>query len=265
MSDDKASQCPAASLNAASLKLPPFVSSEAQIWFRRAETQFRLKNITQSTTKADYVLSSLPEDIFPRIAPWLDEQPAQLSYNDLKAHLLEEFCLKPAARAQKVLAMSSQPLGDLSARQAWYELQALMALPLLNADPDSKPKRVDLEREIWLQRLPENIRAALPGAEEMEMSELIDKADALIAADKAVLRFQRPMLNEVQGDKVTVINYNGKGSSYEWKRQQSYTNDRNRRGYITKSGICNHHKRWGNKAWNCVHGCKWPKNGASGR
>jgi len=41
-------------VNAASIRLPPFSPNEALTWFRRAETQFRLKNIVKATTKADH-------------------------------------------------------------------------------------------------------------------------------------------------------------------------------------------------------------------
>ena len=47
------------------VKLSPFCSREAASWFRRAEVQFRLRKVTDPRTKADYVLETVPEDIFP--------------------------------------------------------------------------------------------------------------------------------------------------------------------------------------------------------
>jgi len=44
-------------VNAASIRLPPFSPNGALTWFRRAETQFRLKNIVKVTTKADHVVA----------------------------------------------------------------------------------------------------------------------------------------------------------------------------------------------------------------
>ena len=250
------------SVNSATVKLPPFSRSEAQTWFRRAETQFRLKSITRSTTKADHVLSSLPEDVFPQIAQWLNEQPDELTYENLKAYLLQEFTLKPAARAQKVLAMASQPLGDLSAQQAWYEIQALLTLPANPNDPATKPKKVDLEREIWLQRLPEGIRAAMPGAEEMKMSELITWADALITSGKAAARPQRPMLSEIQNEDVNAVTNTRREHTRNWRNSDHH---KKKYGFITRSGICNHHMKWGEAARSCVAGCEWSKNWKSGR
>jgi len=44
-------------VNAASICLPPFSPNGSLTWFRRAETQFRLKNIVKATTKADHVVA----------------------------------------------------------------------------------------------------------------------------------------------------------------------------------------------------------------
>ena len=245
------------SVNATSVKLPPFSRTEAQVWFRRAEIQFRLKGISRSATMADHVLASLPEEIFPQIAHWLNDQPDELSYEVLKAYLLQEFTLKKAERAQRVLALASQPLGDMSARRAWNEMQSLLTLPPSSTNPGAKPAKVDLEREIWLQRLPESIRSALPGAEDMPMPDLIDLADDLITADRAATRLQRPMVNDVEED-VNAVGRRRNGHNWRNDHQK-------KRGYLTSTGICNYHSRWGKAARACVDGCKWAKNGASGR
>ena len=244
-------------LNAASVKLPSFSRTDSQVWFRRAETQFRLKGVSQSCTKADHVLASIPDEIFSHIAHWLNEQPDQLSYGELKSYLLKEFSLKPAERAQRVLALATQPLGDVSAHRAWYEMQSLLTLPSNSEDPEAEPVKVDLERELWLQRLPESVRAALPCAESMPIDSLIDHADALIAAEKAATRSMRPMVSGVEEG----VNSVGRRSvDHNWR------DDRHRkRGYLTSSGLCNYHFRWGKAARACVDGCKWTKNGASGR
>ena len=63
-------------------------------------------------------------------------------------------------------------------------MQALATLPHL--DPTTqKPQRVDLLRELWLQRLPSSVRAALHEADDSPIEDLIKKADNLINAVKA--------------------------------------------------------------------------------
>ena len=66
--------------NAVATRLPEFSQHEPLTWFRRAETRFRLRGIKQATTRADYVLEALPETIFRRIGPRLDQQPDNLPH-----------------------------------------------------------------------------------------------------------------------------------------------------------------------------------------
>ena len=145
----------------------------------------------------------------------------------------------------------------MSAHRAWYDMQALLTLLSNPEDPEAKPAKVDLEREIWLQRLPESVRSALPGAEGMPIDRLIDHADALIAAERASMRSSRPMVSGVEEG---VHSVGRRSADHCWRDDQ-----RRRRGYLTPSGLCNYHSRWGKAARACVDGCKWSKNGASGR
>ena len=91
----------ATSINAAAVRLPPFSPNQPLTWFRRAERHFHLKKITSSTTKADYAIEVLPESVFQHIASWLDTQPAEIQYEDLKAALLRTFCPSPSVRARR--------------------------------------------------------------------------------------------------------------------------------------------------------------------
>ena len=52
-------------INAVTTRLPDFSQNEPLTWFRRAETRFWLRGITQPTTKADYMLETLPEEKLP--------------------------------------------------------------------------------------------------------------------------------------------------------------------------------------------------------
>ena len=137
--------------NAVATRLPEFSQHEPLTWFRRAETRFRLRDIKQATTRADYVLEALPETIFRRIGPWLDQQPDEIPYDDLKKHLLKEFSPTTSERARRLLLMPSQPIGGRKPSQLWDEICMLSRLP--ETDEDSKNKEVDLKKEIWLQTL----------------------------------------------------------------------------------------------------------------
>jgi len=137
-------------VNAASIRLPPFSPNEALTWFRRAETQFRLKNIVKATTKTDHVMAVLPEEVFHRIAPWLDSQPDDIDYNTMRQELLKEFSLSPSERARQVFNIPNLPLGNCTPKQVWHEI-TLCHLP--TRDAEGKFHEVDLKKEIWLRSL----------------------------------------------------------------------------------------------------------------
>ncbi|XP_069995843.1 uncharacterized protein [Penaeus vannamei] len=167
-------------VNAASICLPHFSPNEALTWFWRAETQFRLKNISKATTKTDHIVAILPKEVFHRIAPWSDSQPDDIDYDTLKQELLKEFSLSPSERAQQILNISNMPLGDRTPKQVWQETNTLCRLP--TKDEQGKFHDVDLEKEIWLRSLPGNIREKLHNSDETAMDILLIRANALMEA-----------------------------------------------------------------------------------
>ena len=169
--------------NAVATRLPEFSQHEPLTWFRRAETRFRLRGIKQATTRADYVLEALPETIFRRIGPWLDQQPDEIPYDDLKKHLLKEFSPTTSERARRLLLMSSQPIGDRKPSQLWDEICILSRLP--ETDEDSKNKEVDLKKETWLQTLPRCVRVLLHNTNDKSMDDLSTLADEIMMSQNA--------------------------------------------------------------------------------
>ena len=173
MSEDKA----------VATRLPEFSQHEPLTWFLRAETRFRLRGIKQATTKADYDLEALPETIFRRIEPWLNQQPDEIPYDDLKKHLLKEFSPTTSERARRLLLMPSQPIGDRKPSQLWDEICMLRRLPEINED--SKNKEVDLKKEICQQTLPSCVRVLLHNTDEKSTNDLSTLADEIMMSQNA--------------------------------------------------------------------------------
>ena len=261
--------------SAVSVKLPAFSSVTPLSWFRRAEIQFRLKKITDPRTKADHVLEAIPEDMFPHISCWLDQQKEIITYDQLKDYLLGEFTPTASARAQQMFELSGRPLGDRTARAVWNEFQALSTLPTLDAD--GKPQQVDLLRELWLRTLPPTIRSSLADAEGMSMADLVSRADHLLEAHKASLR--NHSINHTEDDDSTASTPTPTNAVHRRRHPattrhpaptttpptSTTTPTRTRqphlpRGHITPSGLCYYHHRFGAAARNCISGCTWPKN-----
>ena len=132
-------------INAATAILPYFSPNQTHTWFRRAERHFHLKRITVRTPKADYTIEVLTESIFQHISPWLDMQPAEIKYEDLKAMLLKKFRPTSSIHAQRILDLPQQPMSDRTPSQIWHEIFTLLQLPDINEDTGSH-KQLDLHK-----------------------------------------------------------------------------------------------------------------------
>ena len=235
----------AAAVNAAAVKLPPLTLKNPSLWFRRAEAKFRLAGITSQTTMADYTLNALSEDALERLEMWLDRQDTKLAYKDLKQYVMKRFSYSVSERAQRILRLADHPLGDMTVQEAWDEIDSLAKLP---AEEDKPSKRVDLEREILLQRLPPHIRQALPDADSVEIQDLITQADKLLISHKAssVLNAH---VHDVETDAIT-------SKHPKEPRPQRKSQD---------TDLCYYHSRFGDKAFKCCAGCpRWSKNVRAG-
>lgn len=101
---------------------------------------------------------------------------AAIEYGNLKTFLLQHFTPSAASRVTQLLQLAKQPLGDQRPSDAMLEMKALARfLPAA----DGSVKQLDLLRALWLLRLPENIRVAIPNAEEMNETDLQQMADRL--------------------------------------------------------------------------------------
>ncbi|ROT61295.1 Retrovirus-related Pol polyprotein from transposon opus [Penaeus vannamei] len=238
-------------VNAASICLPPFSPNGSLTWFRRAETQFRLKNIVKATTKADHVVAVLPEEVFHRIAPWLDSQPDDIDYDTLKQELLKEFSLSPSERARQILNIPNTPLGDRTPKQVWQEITALCRLP--TKDAEGKFHEVDLKKEIWLRSLRGNIREKLHDANETAIEVLLTRANTLVEAHRqARPQSAAPIFPSAGTDNnAATIPINAATA------RGTNTNRRPFARYLAADGICSYHKRFGNAAYHCLNGCRW--------
>ena len=219
--------------------LPSFSTLEPRIWFQRAEIAFRLRNITDSTTKADHVLSAIPDAVFSRISTWLDHQPETLTYETVKTFLLKQFTLNTSQRAQKLLAFPQLTLGDRSAHAVWHEMQSLATLP--EKDANGNYKEVDIMRELFIRTLPTAIRAALYDYDNLTMDQLVKRSDALLEAANAA-NAQNASIHTSRADISTV-----RTKPKLFKRVLPM---------ILDSGLCTYHERFHNDARKCIEGCR---------
>ena len=93
------------------VKLPPFWSDNIETWLIQSESQFRLKGITYSQTKFDYVMQAMSQSDTVKVLDLIRAPPATNPYQHLKDCLLRMYALTDYAHFK---AVSNVPLsGDL--------------------------------------------------------------------------------------------------------------------------------------------------------
>ena len=215
--------------NAVSIKLPTFWTSEPHVWFAQAEAQFNIRGITADDTKYYYVLSALDQTTATRLLDLIQRPPTENKYTALKDRLLDTFGLTERERASRLLHFRT--LGDSKPSSLMDEMLALLG--------DHHPCL--LFQQLFLERLPEDIRIQLADAKFDDVRQLARRADALWAA-----RDMGTSANAIQ-------------------RRQPLKKRAESRSNATASKFCYYHRTFGDSARRCQEPCAWQGNEQSGR
>lgn len=240
-----------------SIKIPPFWNNRPDLWFLQIETQFRLKNITASNTKYDYLVASLNNQTMESVADVLVSPPAQDKYNHLKKILLERNIESEEKRLDALL--NKNQLGDLKPSELYRSMESLASGNNLVNPP--------LVMKLWLNRLPPSIRVCLMAVENSQtQSELFTLADRLHDSSsipqiapvstphhsnsesellqKLVHRIERL---EMQYPKANEF----KRASRSFSRGRASGKHRSLSGKKNNESICWFHRKFGKNARNC--------------
>ena len=233
------------------IRLPAFNTIDPTTWFLRAEVQFRLKKVTSAETKADHVLASLGDDAFAQLAPWLRTGGDHVEYDGLKAELLNRFSPSAEVRAERLLQLINQPLGDDRPSLALEAMRALATLP--------DGKQIDVVAVMWLSRLPTNVRAQICRFTSLSTAALSEKADGLVDAARAAAPStinQACSLPDVAGQPVEPP---PQAAAVPATKKQ-----RPKRAPLSDapadSTVCFYHWNFGRHATKCRSPCSFPKN-----
>ena len=156
---------------AVALKLSPFWSADPQVWFAQVESQFFTRKITNQDTKFHHIVACLPPEVAVDIRDLIINKPPDNAYDELKNTLIKRTTASRTKRSQQLL--SAEELGDSKPSQLLRRFEQLL---------DGTSSDHPLIREVFLQRLPGNVRQLLTATttDETPLDELAQKADRLM-------------------------------------------------------------------------------------
>lgn len=155
----------------AHVRLPPFWAHDPILWFVQVENHFNMRRITSDTTKYQHVVEVLPPTAAAEVRDILLAPPSTNAYATLKDALVSRLMSSEQHRIQQVL--STEDLGDRKPSQLLRHLQYLLGDKATTIDPA-------IFRELFLQRLPANVRVALATASNLSLNQLAEPTDSVL-------------------------------------------------------------------------------------
>ena len=271
MTDEEAppAATPAAHIAAVNVKLPPFWPADPQVWFAQVEAQFTTRGITQQRTKFDYIVASLSPEYATEVRDLILQPPAAAPYDTLKHQLIQRTAASEQRRLQQLF--NAKELGDRKPTQLLRRMQQLLG---------DKAGAMDSSvlRELFLQRLPANVRmvlASTPDTANYEnLAQLADKVVEVAAPSVSTVsathlsdEFERLRAEVTSLRKVVEslpLTTSSKtdhplGRPRGHSRSQSQGRSSSPRP-ATDSPICWYHRRYGDEARKCTPPCSFSGN-----
>lgn len=250
------------------VKLPPFWPADPQVWFAQVEAQFTTRGITQQRTKFDYIVASLLPEYATEVRDLILQPPAETPYDTLKQQLIQRTAASEQRRLQQLF--NTEELGDRKPTQLLRRMQQLLG---------DKAGAMDSSvlRELFLQRLPANIRMVLassPDTANLEnLAQLADKVVEVAAPSISAVsathlsdEFERLRAEVASLRKVveTLPKTTANKRDHPRSRPRSPSRNRGRSSSphpSTETPICWYHKRFDDEARKCTQPCSYSGNG----
>jgi hypothetical protein len=210
------------------------------------EAQFMIRRVTCPLEKFYAVLTALSEANVDRVRHVVEAESTEESYNNLKEGLVASHVMSDYQKIDQLLQM--EPLNGRKPSDMLVDMEKLRP-----ADPDQ------YSANMFLHRLPREVRVLLTKEPVDNMRALAEKADAFMALHRPKSHdTAAPVAAAAEEDPVAAVKYAKKGGGHgKGKRRQ-----RPQRGSSPaeekRSPLCWLHIRFGDKARRCEQPCAWP-------
>lgn len=246
-----------AAISPITLKIPPFWPADPEVWFAQVEAQFTTRGITTQRTKFDHVVAALTPEYATEVRDLILHPPGTDPYDSLKKELIRRTTASEQRRLQRLF--TSEDLGDGTPSQLLRRMKQLLGDKADTADPS-------FLRELFLQRLPSNVRMVLASAKETEdLESLAALADRVAeVSSPSVSAIETTQLSaEVEHLRTEITDLKSLVKSLSQRRQLPRRRTPSPAPPTTATGLCWYHARFADKAAKCNQPCSW--NSGNGR
>ncbi len=258
---------PAISAVTATLKLPPFWPADPDLWFAQVEAQFACRHITSQRSKFDQVVSSLAPEYAAEVRDLLLKPPADHPYDNLKAQLIRRTAASEQRKLQQLF--TTEDLGDRKPTQLLRRMQQLLG---------DRPGVTDgsFLKELFLQRLPPNVRMVLASTSLDKLAEMADKIIEVAVPSVSAVSASTPAAptSEIEQLRAEVTRLEKMVSKLAARpRSSSCPPARPSRRPPSPApsvsppdptNLCWYHQMFGDRAQQCRSPCAWSSNGQAG-
>ena len=163
------------SVNSTAVKLPTFWSSDPELWFFQVEAVFenRHPKVTVDGTKFNHVMAALPQEVLNACRQIIRLPPATADkYDRLKAALTDNYGKTESQRHAELIefAANKEPILDIKPTALLMHITNL-----------SGSSYVAMERAIFLNRLPSEVRTILSSSQAVTNTDLAKEANVVLA------------------------------------------------------------------------------------
>ena len=256
LEEEHASLAPAegnpVTIAAASIKLPPFWPADPHIWFAQVEAQFATRKISVQKTMYEYVVASLTPEFATEVRDLILTIPEDHPYDQLKASLIKRTAASEQRRLQQLF--HSEELGDRKPSQLLRRLQQLLGDSQAHVSPP-------FLRELFLQRLPGNVRMVLAStSDHLPLEELAQLADRIMDVSPptvaAVTPTPLPELDHLRTEVARLQSLVQQINLDRPSRRSSHSSNRSRTSSPRRPpNLCWYHFRFGDSARKCQPPC----------
>ncbi|XP_064486078.1 uncharacterized protein LOC135398623 [Ornithodoros turicata] len=257
------------------LRLPSFWIKNPKTWFRQVEALFQARRIQNQMTKYCEVLPLILPVLIDDIDDVLSSIRPDNAYDTLKSAIVSRTTVSERARIQQLLTTNG--LGDRRPSQLLHRMRQLLF--------DRSDDHSAILRELFLNRLPQDVRLILGGSDDVAFERLADLADRItdyasagVATVRSPTAAPPPATSELEG---TIARLAGEmekmltqladlQASLHGQTRRPRSNSRRRPRASSQQRTqspqyCWYHRRFKHRSTRCQAPCSWQENSTAGQ